>query len=1316
MKKKSTLALCIASLVLILVICIAGTFSLADKDFTYVSDMTEKSVATGWGALCKDKGFDGKKISISDGKGNFVTYDKGVFVHASSEIEYDISNKLYGTFEAYIGVNNSSDNAFPQSSSVTFEVLADGKSMYKSGTFKIGTAAEHIIVEIPTGTKILTLKTTDAGDGNTGDHSVWADAKLVIGNADPTSLMSVTVSADKTEAAIGSTIKLTTTAKRVNGETYTPAGVVYKSENTQIATVSNGGSVKLVGIGSTGITATYTEGDRTISDTLTVSSYDEKLMNTWNVESPDKTITAVISQGKFGEITYSVKKGNTVVVEEGSDIGIKAQECLFTDGFTFVSQSTKVIDEHYVNYSGKCDEGYDHANELTVRFEKSEYYYDVIFRAYDDGFAFRYTISNKNGTQDDKGLTFTGETSSFVLPSKSDIYAIKVSNLTDSFNHEAGYGKYSSDNVSGYLAFPILYNTGDTWVLLTEAELYGDPYVGSMTKASKRELTLQWAPKVIADSVQTCIPFTSPWRMGIVGGLDTIVESNLVEDVSERRDEDSSWVQPGVTAWMWLTEGYAGQHDYKIIKRYIDLASELGWKYLILDEGWQPVVNKNGKKYDGYYAWFDEMIQYADDKGVGIIVWVLCADLDTPAEREVLKEWADKGIKGIKVDFFDSEDAPHISYYKAIYEECYKNKLIANVHGANKPTGERQYYPNIINREAVNGEEYGGFGTNDAVVWTFTRGVVGPMDVTPRYNPSVNWSTTIGSQLAVNVLFESGMQCMASKPDEYLTGDEYLFYKDLPSSWNETKFVSGFPGQYTVMARRSGDSWYVGGMTVSARSVDITFDFLDSDGEYTALIFADGKSRYDTDNKVVSVKKGDKISVSMLSNGGFVMRIIKKSADTNITAIKSDKTDIVIKGGETTVLGYTLEPAGLKFADLLWESSDENVVIVTRGEITGVRVGKATITARSYFDDSVKLVYNIEVTTGGSSLRGDWTLINPLASSDYGFYVNDSGNLILRSVAGNMSGSIKNIIATNAPKGDFEVLLKIKANFKKYHSQAGIMIFNKGSLTNAASVAFAFTDPDGDKYPSSMYAIAGSSSNGRFTYEPQSTVAYMGLWLKIEVKNGVASFAYSTGGTKDWTTFGKNVSVKNILTLDDPMIGIYSCSAGGSTVENVTILDLRINGESVSAFVKNNDGDRTIVSSDMEKDLKVSVDNGTEIANIGLPEKVKITLSDDSVEEVEIVWSCNDYNPLKSGEYTFTGKIKNIPDEVSEGAFSLSAKVEVKARAVPGETPEPTATSTPTDQSDKKGDSTVVIVVVVVLVCLVVAGAVVFVLKKKSKK
>lgn len=1258
MKKRISICMSVVAIAIVFAICMSGTFSFsfADDDFVYISDLKPAKIQVGWGELHKDEGLDSNPIKIWDGSTD-KTYQKGIVAHAASEVSYDISGETFGMFSAYIGVHNGTNNGFPDSSSVAFEVQVDGVSLYKSGTFKMKTAAELIEVELPDGAQTLTLITTDAGDGNTGDHSAWADAKLVRGEVDPEKMVSLTVVAEGSASAkVGESVSLKVEAKKFNGTFFKPSNIKYEVDNSDIASVSSKGVVTLKSLGSVVVTVTATEGDAVLSKKITISAYDPTLENSWTVKSPDGKIAVVVREDMFGALSYSVLKEGKLVVKEGSDLGMTAEEATFFDGFVKVSETTRLIDETYKNYSGKESQGRNHANELTVRFKRGDYYFDLIVRAYDEGFAFRYVISPVDGAVGEK-LTFTDESSSFAIPEKSDIFTIVVPNLTSVFNHENGYSRLKTESIGEkYLAFPILYKTTDSnWVLLTEAELYGDAYIGSMTQGDGNgELKFTQAPKVLTESVESPCPFTSPWRMGIVGDLETIVESNLVEDVCERTKDDFSWVEPGVTAWMWLSEGFQGQRNYETIKLYIDLAHEMGWKYLILDEGWQPNASGNtGKRYDGYFAWFDEMVEYANEKGVGLIVWVLCNDLNTPEEREILTEWAAKGIKGIKADFFDSEDPVMIQNYKAIYEKCVECKLIANIHGANKPTGERQYYPNIINREAVNGEEYGGYSTSNTTVWPYTRGVVGPMDLTPRYYPSYSTQTTVGQQMAMNIVFECGIPCMASTPNEYLTAPGYLFYKGLPSSWDETEYIAGEPGTYTVLARRSGDSWYVGAITSSSKNVTFEFDFLDEGYNYTALIFNDGNGKYDllTDSKVV--KRGDEITMSLKTNGGFSIRLIRQDDTNAIKSITSDKTAYTMKAGSTLELPVKISPADLDFTDLMWTSSNTDVVNVTRGTVSAVRAGTATVTAQSYTSDA-KIEFTITVENeGGVALSKNWSIFKPVASEKFGYTVKSGDNLVLRTLTGDIGGSFRNVFYTAAPEGDFEVVIKVGGFLNDLMQTGGIVLFSPSDTTSAIAVANRYCDPDGDNYPPANYFQFYSSNNGSYSYNTERTISIPTVQLKLVVKSG-ACYGYFSYDGKDWKSIGSSMRIKSLMEKDDLSIGIYASSGSGGDIVDVTIVDVKINSVSVPVLVV------------------------------------------DGVEPT----------PAVTPDPTVTPDV--TPDTTPEPT------VKPDTTPTPDETNTPAATETPDTSADDKSSVTpIIITVVAIVVCLAVA---VYLLVTKNKK
>lgn len=421
--------------------------------------------------------------------------------------------------------------------------------------------------------------------------------------------------------------------------------------------------------------------------------------------------------------------------------------------------------------------------------------------------------------------------------------------------------------------------------------------------------------------------------MGVVGGLDTLVESDLVDNLNARpaEGEDYSWVEPGVTAWMWLSEGFQGQRTVSTIKDYVDLASEMGWKYLILDEGWQPAARTSSKAYDGYFDYFPELIKYAESKGVGFLVWVKHVDLDTDKEREVLREWAQMGIKGIKADFFDTEAQVNIADMQKIYEICMEEHLVVNFHGANKPTGERASYPGVINRESLNGQEYGGVWSTNTTIWPYTRSAVGPSDITPTLYPTASSTTTAAQQIAVNVVFEAGMPCMASDTEDYRNSSIKSYFKALPARWDDLKFLSGELARYTVLARRSGSEWWVAGLTNTAQNVTVPFDYLESGKDYYAVLYSDGATKNDIKVTVSRVRSDGKTEIKMPDYGGFVLRLIPADEVSDISAITPEKNVYTVNTSESVRVQASVSPENAVMTDLFFEAEDPEIAAVTPG-------------------------------------------------------------------------------------------------------------------------------------------------------------------------------------------------------------------------------------------------------------------------------------------------------------------------------------------------------------------------------------------------
>ena len=370
--------------------------------------------------------------------------------------------------------------------------------------------------------------------------------------------------------------------------------------------------------------------------------------------SPMQTVTVEAATDDNGSLSYTVKDNKGLILIKKSSIGICTEECDFSDGLSFVSQTpVRIVDETYTNLSGKRRTVRNYYSETVMTFEKGGFFFDVTFRAYEDGFAYRFGIRAKDLSR--TSLTVVAETGNFSIPDKSQITAQLISNVDQKFCYEEAFSTASVETLSEseppYVCFPALVAVADEggkqtgqYLLLSEADLAGSGFYGSVLRVQgNHSFGMYPAPIAASETVTVSLDFLSPWRFGIYGGPGDLVMSDMAENLAAPPQGDYSWVEPGVTAWMWLSERKKGQRDPDIIRDYIKLASDMGWKYLTLDEGWQPDCRESGKVYDGYFNWFDDIVKYANSKGVGLIVWVKYMDIDTHEEREtVLRDFAAK--------------------------------------------------------------------------------------------------------------------------------------------------------------------------------------------------------------------------------------------------------------------------------------------------------------------------------------------------------------------------------------------------------------------------------------------------------------------------------------------------------------------------------------------------------------------------------------------------------------------------------------------------------------------------------------------------
>jgi alpha-glucosidase len=368
--------------------------------------------------------------------------------------------------------------------------------------------------------------------------------------------------------------------------------------------------------------------------------------------------------------------------------------------------------------------------------------------------------------------------------------------------------------------------------------------------------------------------------------LAAIVESTLVTDLNDPTQmPDTAWIRPGRVAWSWWSDNPSPKDGAKQ-KKFVDLAAEMGWEYVLVDANW--TIMDNGTIHD--------VLRYAKQKGVGVLLWynsggphnvVTEKPRDcltyTPVrqfELDMLREW---GVKGIKVDFFQSDKQDVIGLYQGILQDSADKHIMMNFHGCTLPRGWERTYPHLMSMEAVRGEECYIFDEKfperapvQNTITPFTRNAVGPMDYTPvtfsdnryaRLNTSVH-------ELALSVLFETGWLHFADKAESYLSLPPVpkQFLKEVPVAWDDTRFVDGYPGQWVSLARRKGDTWYLVGVNGENRPRSARIqpgDWLKR-GRYELTTIGDGAEARSFDCATRPWEAGQSFEVKMAPRGGFV--------------------------------------------------------------------------------------------------------------------------------------------------------------------------------------------------------------------------------------------------------------------------------------------------------------------------------------------------------------------------------------------------------------------------------------------------------------
>ncbi len=624
------------------------------------------------------------------------------------------------------------------------------------------------------------------------------------------------------------------------------------------------------------------------------------------LRSPDKNLAIILSsenssdESGSSQLVYSVYKknpGTTDTLIQASPLGLELNQSDFTRNLKLVSQSREeTIREDYTLTSGKKQDISYTARQTTLTYENPNgKKLKIQLRAFDTGVAFRYIIPGDEAEQ----FTLTGEATGFHIPDEGKAWIQPYDEPSQTtpayeryFRNGINIGEEAPDKYGW--AFPALFHTKDHWMLVSESAV-DTGYCGTHLNpdASGGLYTIQFPSKGERFGTgnqypSSSLPWKMPWRFIVIGeDLGTIVESNMVTHLADSsRLTNTNWIEPGVASWSWWS--YHGSRSVERLKQYVDLAVEMNWKYSLVDAGWPDMEDGN----------IQEVIEYADQKDIGLFLWYNSGGRSNNYQREQyvmldpelrkkemrqLREW---GIKGIKVDFFNSDKQHMIRLYHNILQDAAKYNLMVNFHGCTLPRGWRRTYPNLMTMEAIKGAEnyrYDESYTDRAPVHNtiaaYTRNIIGPMDYTPCTfsNNRYPHKTTYSHELALSVIYESGIQHMADKAEAYLSLPEAPkdFLKAVPAAWDETRFINGIPGETVAIARRKNDNWYIGGIngTSENREIQIETDFLKSGIAYEMTLITDGDQPETFHTETRNISKDQAFQVSLEARGGFVARV-----------------------------------------------------------------------------------------------------------------------------------------------------------------------------------------------------------------------------------------------------------------------------------------------------------------------------------------------------------------------------------------------------------------------------------------------------------
>ena len=564
--------------------------------------------------------------------------------------------------------------------------------------------------------------------------------------------------------------------------------------------------------------------------------------------SPKGDIVVVVD-AQNGKPTYEVSLGGVQYLKP-SPLGLITTLGDFTEGLTLAGCDSQIKhDEYWLKTTKNSHVSYD-ATEAVCHFTKDgKQVLDILFHITERDVAYRYKIYSRKGRGGERLVAVVnGEASGFVMPDGTTTFLCPQSGPMGGFastapSYETSYtlddemGKNGWGN--GY-TFPCLFKTPAGWLLLSEAGTDGG-YVGCRllnVGGSNYKIGFPQEGEMNgfgSTSASVALPFETPWRTITVGTtLAPIVETTVTNDVVRPKYQASKEYVYGKGSWSWII-GMDPSCNFDEQKRYIDFSSAMGWRSVLVDALWDVQIG---------YEKMEELARYGRERGVGLFLWYNSngswndapqspkGKMDKSSARRKEMAWMQKnGILGIKVDFFGGDKQPMMQLYEDILTDANEFGLQVIFHGCTLPRGWERMYPNYVASEAVLASENMHFGqgacdaeAQNACIHPFIRNTVGSMDfggstLNKHYNKDNQHGTTRKTSdvfaLATAVLFQSSVQHFAMAPNNLEDAPAWAvdFMKQVPTNWDETRFIDGYPGKYCIMARRAGTKWYVVGVT-----------------------------------------------------------------------------------------------------------------------------------------------------------------------------------------------------------------------------------------------------------------------------------------------------------------------------------------------------------------------------------------------------------------------------------------------------------------------------------------------------------------------